>query len=60
MPGLNLTRDEAKERAAHLAIDSYQVHLDVTTGREFFIARTVTTFTCNTVGYSTFIDVVAN
>jgi len=60
VPGLNLTRDEAKERAAHLAIDSYQVHLDVTTGREFFMARTVTKFSCTTVGYSTFIDVVAN
>ncbi len=59
MPGLNLTRDEAQDRAAHLAIDTYQVHLDVTTGREYFIAKTVTTFTCTTIGYSTFIDVVA-
>ena len=60
MPGLNLTRQEAAERAAHLAIDTYRVHLDVTTGREHFIANVTTTFTCTTPGYNTFIDVAAN
>ncbi len=59
MPGLNLTRVEAAERSAHLAIDTYRVHLDVTTGREHFIAESAVTFTCTTPGYSTFIDVVA-
>jgi aminopeptidase N len=59
VPGLNLTRVEAAERSAHLAIDTYHVHLDVSTGREHFIAETTVTFTCTTPGYSTFIDVVA-
>ena len=60
MPGVNLTRVEAAERSAHLAIDTYRLHLDVTTGREHFIAKTVVTFTCTKPGYSTFIDVLAN
>jgi aminopeptidase N len=59
VPGLNLTRVEAAERSAHLAIDTYRVHLDVTTGREHFIAQTTVTFSCTTPGYSTFIAVVA-
>ena len=40
MSGVNLTRVEAAERSAHLAIDTYRLHLDVTTGREHFIAKT--------------------
>ena len=60
MPGLNLTRTEAEERARHLAIDTYRVHLDLTVGREHFIARTTATFTCTTPGYNTFIDVAGN
>jgi len=57
VPGLNLTRKEAAERAHHLAIDTYRVHLDLTVGREHFIARTTASFTCTTPGYNTFIDV---
>lgn len=60
MPGLNLTRSEAADRAKHLAIDTYKVHLDLTQGREHYIARTTVTLSCTTPGYSTFIDVVAN
>lgn len=60
MSGVNLTRAEATERSTHLSIDKYLVHLDVTTGREHFIARSLVTFSCITPGYSTFIDVVAN
>ena len=29
MPGENLTRDEARERAALLSVDGYEVSLDV-------------------------------
>ncbi|GAA2936831.1 hypothetical protein GCM10020221_35750 [Streptomyces thioluteus] len=29
MPGENLTREEARERAALLTVDGYEVHLDV-------------------------------
>ena len=30
MPGMNLTRDEARERAALVSVDSYAVELDLT------------------------------
>ncbi len=56
MPGVNLSRAEAKERSAHISVDSYQVTLDVTTGAETFYAKTVAKFSCNKVGYETFID----
>ena len=58
MPGLNLCRVEAKERADHLYINSYDVTLDVTTGEETFYSKSVVSFTCNKPGYSTFIDAV--
>ena len=56
MPGINISRVEAAERAAHIYVDAYNVTLDVTTGEETFYARSEVTFTCNTPGYSTFID----
>jgi aminopeptidase N len=59
LPGLNSTRKEAQERAAHLKIDSYNVTLDVTTGAESFISKTIVKFTCTKPGYDTFIDAVA-
>ena len=58
MPGLNSTRAEAAERAAHLSIKAYEVELDLTQGEEIFISHTVVKFTCNQPGYSTFIDAV--
>ena len=36
---MNLTRDEAAERAAHLAVQGYDVTQDVTTGDEVFRAK---------------------
>jgi aminopeptidase N len=56
MPGENLTRLEASERAAHLSVDSYQVELDLTTSAETFKSKTVVRFSCNEPGYSSFID----
>lgn len=58
VPGLNLSRAEAKERADHLFVDSYVVTLDVTKGEETFYSRSEVSFTCNKPGYSTFIDAV--
>ena len=58
VPGLNLSRTEAKERADHLYVNSYVVTLDVTRGEETFYAKSEVSFTCNTPGYSTFIDAV--
>ena len=57
MPGLNITRAEAQERAQHLKIDHYDISLDVTTGDELFRAKTVVKFSA-TPGYNTFIDAV--
>ena len=58
MPGLNLSRIEAKERADHLYVHSYAVTLDVTKGEETFYSKSEISFTCTTPGYSTFIDAV--
>lgn len=58
MPGLNLSRAEAKERADHLYVNSYVVTLDVTKGAETFYSKSEVSFTCNKPGFSTFIDAV--
>ena len=58
MPGLNLSRAEAKERADHLYVNSYVVTLDVTKGEETFYSKSEVSFTCNKPGFSTFIDAV--
>ena len=55
MPGENLTRIEAQERAALVAVESYDIHLDLTTGPETFRSTTTVVFTA-TPGASTFID----
>ena len=57
MPGMNLTRAEARERAALIAVDSYQVNLDLTRGAEVFGSTTAVKFTA-VPGSSTFIDAV--
>ena len=58
MPGVNISRAEAAERSAHLAVNKYNVTLDVTGGAETFYAKTIVHFTCNKPGYDTFIDAV--
>ena len=58
MPGLNIARSEAQERSKHLQVHSYVVSIDVCHGPENFIAKTVAKFSCNKVGYDTFIDAV--
>ena len=58
VPGLNLSRAEAKDRADHLYVNSYVVTLDVTKGEETFYSKSEVSFTCNKPGYSTFIDAV--
>ncbi|GHH11811.1 aminopeptidase N [Streptomyces rubradiris] len=66
MPGENLSRDEARERAALLSVDGYDVFLDLRSAvgdgagepRTF---RSVTTvrFRCNEPGASSFADLLA-
>jgi len=58
VPGLNLSRTEAKDRAEHLYVNSYVVTLDVTKGEETFFSKSEVSFTCNQPGYATFIDAV--
>ncbi|MET4157910.1 aminopeptidase N [Agromyces sp. PvR057] len=57
MPGENLTRSEAEERAALVTVHDYDVVLDVTTGPEVFKTTTSVRFDA-TVGASTFIDAI--
>ena len=59
MPGINISRAEALERSSHLAVESYEVFLDVTGNGESFFARTTVKFSCDQTGYNTFIDAVA-
>ncbi|WP_149182396.1 aminopeptidase N [Streptomyces sp. TRM49041] len=66
MPGENLSRDEARERAALLSVDGYEVALDLrsATGeseaeQRTFRSVTAIRFRCATPGASTFADLVA-
>ncbi|WP_336209926.1 aminopeptidase N [Nonomuraea sp. LPB2021202275-12-8] len=52
----NLTRDEARERARLLKVESYEVALDLTEGDERFESVTTVRFTSTRPGASTFID----
>ncbi len=58
MPGVNLTRAEAKVRSGLIAVESYDVDLNLVTGDETFTSSTTVRFTCNSPGSSTFIDAV--
>jgi aminopeptidase N len=58
MPGTNLSRDEARARAAILSVDSYTVDLDLTTSDKTFGSTTVIRFSCSQPGASTFADLV--
>ncbi len=59
MPGVNLTRAEAKERSSILKVHSYEIDLDLTSGIETFIVKTRIKFAGLKPGASTFIDAVA-
>ena len=59
MPGENLTRQEAAERAALVDVESYDVELDLTRGERVFASRTTISFSART-GASTFVDLIAD
>jgi len=59
VPGKNLTRDEARERAELLAVTAYDVALDLTTGPSTFRTRSSVDFTASRQGAATFIDLIA-
>ncbi|WP_030934479.1 aminopeptidase N [Streptomyces sp. NRRL S-646] len=67
MPGENLTRDEARERAALLSVDGYDVSLDLRTavgegdgdGPRTFRSVTTIRFRSSEPGAATFADLIA-
>ncbi|MDU0312404.1 aminopeptidase N [Phycicoccus sp. M110.8] len=59
MPGKNLTRDEAAERAGLVQVDHYDIALDLTTSETTFRSTTTVTFTSTRPGEGTFIDLIA-
>ncbi|MEU8571589.1 aminopeptidase N [Streptomyces pathocidini] len=61
MPGTNLTRDEARQRARLLTVDSYEIDLDLSGAQEGGTYRSVTTvrFDSAEAGAGSFIDLVA-
>ena len=56
---MNLTRDEARARAAVLRVDAYDVALDLTTSDTTFRSETTVRFECGQPGAATFIDLAA-
>ncbi|MFJ2903049.1 aminopeptidase N [Streptomyces sp. NPDC087212] len=67
MPGENLSRDEARERAALLSVDGYEVSLDLRSavgdhageGPRTFRSVTTIRFRCNEPGAASFADLIA-
>jgi aminopeptidase N len=61
VPGTNLTREEAQQRAKLLTVDSYEVDLDLSGAQEGGTYRSVTTvrFDSAETGAESFIDLVA-
>ncbi|MEV7974885.1 aminopeptidase N [Streptomyces sp. NPDC086519] len=61
MPGTNLTREEARQRAKLLTVDSYEIDLDLSGAQEGGTYRSVTTvrFDVAESGAASFIDLVA-
>ncbi len=57
MPGMNLTREEARGRKALVDVASYEVTLDLTQGDTVFGSSTIVNFTAKP-GSSTFLDAV--
>jgi aminopeptidase N len=56
---MNLTRDEARERARRLTVASYDVTLDLTVDQPTFRSTTLVRFSCTEPDSATFIDLVA-
>ncbi|MFB7946961.1 aminopeptidase N [Kitasatospora phosalacinea] len=63
MPGKNLSREEARDRAATIRVESYRVHLDVSAaadpGRPTFRSTTRISFDCAEPGATGFADLLA-
>ena len=55
----NLTRNEARDRAQLLEIESYRIELDLTGGKTTFRSETTVAFRATSPGASSFIDLTA-
>ena len=60
MPGENLTRKEAQERASLIKVSSYEIHLDLTSDDSNFGSTTKVKFSASKTGSSTFIDAITH
>ena len=60
MPGENLTRLEAQQRAELLEVDRYEIELDLTSSETTFRSSTRVFFSAKSAGSSTFIDAITN
>ncbi|WP_425833690.1 aminopeptidase N [Streptomyces fractus] len=62
MPGTNLTREEAQQRAKLLTVDSYEIDLDLSGAQEGGTFRSATTvrFDSAEAGAESFIDLIAD
>src|SRR5207237_9153955 len=58
VPGTNLTREEAAERARLVSVSTYEVELDLTTGAETFASTSTVRFAAQPAT-ATFLDLVA-
>jgi aminopeptidase N len=59
MPGANLSRDEARERAGLINVDSYQIELDLMAGEKTFGSTTTVRFRCAEEGAGSWLDFIA-
>ena len=59
MTGVNLSKVEAEERSKHLHVQGYDVTINITPGVDTFYSKSIVRFTCDTPGYSSFIDAPA-
>ncbi|HEX4787596.1 MAG TPA: aminopeptidase N [Actinospica sp.] len=63
MPGKNLSRQEAAERAALLSVSGYRVSLDLGNATNLdaptFVSTSTISFSCGQPGTSTFLDLIA-
>jgi aminopeptidase N len=55
----NMTRNEARDRARLLSVQSYEVELDFTGGESVYRSATTARFTCTSPGADTFINLTA-
>ncbi|HTX85677.1 MAG TPA: aminopeptidase N [Streptosporangiaceae bacterium] len=60
MPVAEITRAETAERARLLQVESYDVELDLTTGKDVFRSRAVMRFGCTEPGAASYADLIAD